>query len=355
MKTILVSLISDQTIPNLQFIKEKQVDEYIFLTTKEMKHKGTLQWLYDASKINIDKCTSIVVEPYSYDNIEAELSKVVNDEDHYIINLTGGTKIMSLAVNDFFKDINSEMFYLTGTNEYIKIFPGRTKPTFALQTKITLEEYLTAYGFMVKSKSIAVKPIDTTIKILNYFLNHITKDDYMILETLRVNHRGSKLNAIETVSGLKELLNRFEFECNKPNCLDKYEIKYLTGEWLEEYVYYSVKEKYELTDDEIGMGWQIQKNQVPNEFDVLFIKNNQLNTIECKSSIYTDIDEKKTIIGETIYKSDSLKNKFGLFVSTSILTVSDLKNVKPNELNRADASMIKVIGKEAFVNHSIAI
>jgi hypothetical protein len=29
------------------------------------------------------------VEPYSYDNIEAELSKVVNDEDHYIINLTG--------------------------------------------------------------------------------------------------------------------------------------------------------------------------------------------------------------------------------------------------------------------------
>jgi hypothetical protein len=73
------------------------------------------------------------VEPYSYDNIEAELSKVVNDEDHYIINLTGN-KIMSLAVNDFFKDINSEMFYLTGTNEYIKIFL-KTKPIFCITNK----------------------------------------------------------------------------------------------------------------------------------------------------------------------------------------------------------------------------
>jgi hypothetical protein len=334
MKTILVSLISDQTIPNLQFIKEKQVDEYIFLTTTAMNNKGTLQWLYDASKIDPEKCSSIIVEPYSYDNIEAELSKVVNDEDHYIINLTGGTKIMSLAVNDFFKDINSEMFYLTGTNEYIKIFPGKTKPIFVLQTKITLEEYLTAYGFEVKSKSVTLKPI---------------------LEVLRLNYRGKKLNDIQTVSGLKELLDRFEFDCNQPNTLDKNETKYLTGEWLEEYVFHIVKEKYSLTEDEIGMGWIIQKAQVTNEFDVLFIKNNQLNTIECKSSIYTDIDEKKTIIGETIYKSDSLKNKFGLFVSTSILTASDLKNVKSNELNRADASRIKVIGKEAFTNNSIAI
>jgi hypothetical protein len=32
-----------------------------------------------------------------------------------------------------------------------------------------------------------------------------------------------------------------------------------------------------------------------------------------------------------------------------------LKNVKSNELNRADASRIKVIGKEAFTNNSIAI
>jgi hypothetical protein len=49
MKTILVSLISDQTIPNLQFIKEKQVDEYIFLTTKVMIKQGDLQYS-DASK-----------------------------------------------------------------------------------------------------------------------------------------------------------------------------------------------------------------------------------------------------------------------------------------------------------------
>jgi hypothetical protein len=38
-------------ITNLQFIKEKQVDEYIF-DNQSNDNKGTLQWLYDASKID---------------------------------------------------------------------------------------------------------------------------------------------------------------------------------------------------------------------------------------------------------------------------------------------------------------
>ena len=45
MKTILVSLISDQTIPNVQFIKEKIVDEYLFISSEAMEKKGILNWI----------------------------------------------------------------------------------------------------------------------------------------------------------------------------------------------------------------------------------------------------------------------------------------------------------------------
>jgi uncharacterized protein YuzE len=358
MKTILVSLISDQTIPNLQLIKEKNVDGYLFVSTEAMNKKGTLEWLLLASKIDETKPVTVInVNAFSYDDIEAQLSAAVNDEDHYIVNLTGGTKIMSLAVNDFFKDINAEMYYLTGANDYIKIFPGRTKPTFELQTKITLEEYLVAYGFSIGAKSTPIKPIVTTKNILDYFLDKITKEDFLVLENVRVNFRSKKkkINDLEKIAGLKELMERLQFDFVTPNCLNENEVKYLTGEWLEEYVYHVVKEKYNLSDDQIGMGWFIEKETVKNEFDVLYIQNNQIKTIECKTSIYLDLEEKRTIIGETIYKSDSLKNKFGLFASTTILTASDLKNVKQNDLNRADANRIKVLGKEVFQNNSINI
>jgi hypothetical protein len=37
MANILVSLISDQAIPNLEMIKEKPVDAYLFILTEQMK------------------------------------------------------------------------------------------------------------------------------------------------------------------------------------------------------------------------------------------------------------------------------------------------------------------------------
>jgi hypothetical protein len=79
-----------------------------------------------------------------------------------------------------------------------------------------------------------------------------------------------------------------------------------------------------------------------------------LHILECKSSIYTNIDNTKNLISETIYKADSLRNKFGLFANTAIVTVSDLSSEKlESHLNRANASKVKVKGKQDFIDGTV--
>ena len=359
MSTVLVSLISNQTIPNLQFIKEKKADHYLFISTHKMETDGVTKWLLDTSKLRADQHTTITVDALSYDAIIKALGEAVDDDNLYIVNLTGGTKIMSLAVNDFFKNINSEMYYLTGRNKYIKIFPGRTKPVLDLKSTINLEEYLNAYGFQVSSKSDAIKPLHETKCLLDYYLNEITEVDYEILGRIRNKFRSKKkgISDLSKEPEIESLLSRFNFKCNIANKLDKNEVKYLTGEWLEEYVYLTLKEQEQIEDEFIGMGWIVDKDfggKLPsNEFDVLFIKNNALHILECKSSIFIDLEEKRNIVSETLYKSDSLRNGMGLFANTAILTLSSLQNPKLKDpLNRAKASKVAVMGKEGFVNET---
>ena len=93
------------------------------------------------------------------------------------------------------------------------------------------------------------------------------------------------------------------------------------------------------------------KNGIPNEFDILYIIEDQLNIIECKTFIWKDSEETQTIIGETIYKADSLKNKLGLFAKTSIVTLSDLSSSRLKEhLQRAKENRVAVYGKADLLN-----
>lgn len=355
MKTILVSLISEQTIPNLQFIKENKVDGYVFVSTDSMNKRGILNGLLSTAKIDTDSenVKIITVNAFSYDDITQKLSDVVNDEDKYLVNLTGGTKIMSLAVNDFFKEINAELYYLTGANEYIKLFPGRNKPVFELESQISLEEYLNAYGFEVVNKGTLLHDKETAQKLFSYFIqNFPNPEDVNVLDKLRPLRDNKKVERNEIVE-LDRFLEKIQYKTIDGN-FTKYDVRYLTGDWLEEYVYYIIKEGKNISEKQIGTGWILRKDNTNNEFDVVYLENNSLKIIECKTSIFMDLEEKKTFIGETIYKADSLRNKLGLFTKTHIVTLSktgpenEISGSLKTNLKRADASKVTVIGKESM-------
>lgn len=356
MTTTLVSLISDQTIPNIQFIKEKKADNYLFISTDSMEKKGVASWIIDSLNIPIEICQVIVVNPFNYDSIIQETEKAINDENLYLVNLTGGTKLMSLAINDLFRNLNAELYYLSGNGSYTKLFPGRSKQSYPLTQKLSLEVYLKSYGFKIKSISEPVLPFEIAERIYHYYLNSFSKEHDVVPLTYLFSKRGKNISDLTECESLIPFLNRLNYLPQEENFLSKLETKFLTGDWFEEFFFHLLKQQNSSNISSIGTGWVIEKNGIPNEFDIVYIHKDNLRIIECKTFIWANSEETKSIIGETIYKSDSLKNKLGLFAKTSIVTLSELSSPKLKEhLNRAIDSKISVYGKQDLLHLSETI
>lgn len=389
-KTLLVSLLSDQTIPNVQIIKEfkNQVTDYLFITTKDMENKGVRRWVESTCEI---EGKAVEVNQYSFDDIENQFRNFTfTDYDKVIVNITGGTKVMSIEAFDFFKQLNAKLYYVTNDNKLIQISSKESNHVKSFSQDITLKEYLTAYGFSVSLSEPSGFTFEETKRLYENY-NKINLNDYTdALKVLHVNRdKNVKGDKFETI---KPFLNAVGFNPNEAGLLTKNETKYLTGGWFEEYIGYCIKQELGLKDDNIMIGAVITKelpqkvkNDVKemlcndpnlkgisssNEMDVMFMYNGTFYSIECKTSLIAYkqqvnskgelVDKPYNILGETIYKSDSLKGRFGLYPKTSIITLTDFKEyckgtsdgdhknkIREMEefINRANLSGIKLVDK----------
>ena len=389
-RTLLVSLVSDQTIPNVQLIKQlnDQATDYFFVTTKGMENKGTRQWIENACGISGD---IVEVEQFSFSDMEQKLSDYdFEDYDKIIVNLTGGTKTMTLVAYEFFKNIGAEIYYVTGdNNEYIKIFPVKRNNVSTFSNSATLEEYLTAYGFSINPSPLSGISFEQSEKIFKAYCT-INIMDYADAIRLINSKRGKTLKE-DDYNKISDFLHVIEYVPITARCLSKEETKYLSGDWFEEYVGLRIKKELGLSDNDIFVSTELEKSlsqkvkndaqsllgevsevesNNKNEMDVMFMYNNKFYSIECKSSIVAYrtvqrngaiIERPYNILGETIYKSDSLARRFGLFANTAIFTLTDfVEYCKDDDLgrhknkvremegiiNRANLSNIKLIDKK---------
>ena len=398
-RTLLVSLVSDQTIPNVQLIKQlrEQVTDYFFITTKGMENKGTRTWIEKASQIAGEK---IEVEEFSFTDISKKLSGCDFEiYDKIIVNLTGGTKIMTLVAYDFFKNIGADIYYVTGhNNELIKLFPVKKNNISTFSNSTTLEEYLLSYGFSIKKSELSGIPFEQSEKLFNSFCKVNMTEHVDAIKLINANRKkGVKKNDFDKVS---VFLNKIDYVPEKAGSLSKKETKYLSGDWFEEYIGLRIKKELNLADNDIfistelkkAMSQKVKNNALEllgemseqesekdfiNEMDVMFMYNNKFYSIECKSSIIAFktiqksgefVEKPYNLLGETIYKSDSLARRFGLFANTTILTLTDFaeycqsddsgehnNKIKEMEtiINRANLSNIKLIDKTLLASNDL--
>lgn len=370
-KKVLVSLVSKQTIPNVELIKEYREQEVRFLFISTEKMKDRMSWILDACKI--DQFDLLIVNPYNQDDILEKLDSYNFENNDIILNVTCGTKIMSLVIYEYFKNIGGvTIYYLTGHNkQYLKLFPNRGDSSFTLSKNLTLDEYLTAYGFEYNDTK-PFKDLNMASRVFD-FSKSLSNDEYkQIFEQIRLYRDKNML--IENKQVL-EFVKHIQYENIEK--LNKQDTKYLSGEWFEEYVYYKIKEELGLDCSEIATGVNIKKEgdkngkkDVENELDVIFVFENKLYIIECKTSIIDNrmisrlrnghqVEELKEInlLSEIIYKSDSLRNNFGLFANTSIITMEEIKDENGNykqryksNSERAAMSNIKIISRKDLIN-----
>lgn len=386
MKTLLVSLVSDQTIPNVQLIKEfPYISDYLFVTTIGMEKKGVRKWI--VKTCGLENTREISVDEFSFEDITNKLDEQ-NFElyDKIIVNITGGTKIMTLAAYEFFKQAGVQsIYYITGKDdECLKLFPKSKIKKNVLQNKVTINEYLNAYGFEVKNAEKCSISFDQTERIFNSFCEMDIYKEFQEAYKFLFSKRGKSVKKDEYII-VEELLNGIGYTPVVSNSLNKAEVKYLTGDWFEEYIGNRIKNELNLDDSQLLIGSEIfkeiplksknnisfllnsddtQKDSSGNEIDVMFVYQNQFYSIECKTSIIdirqipkidgTISDKEVNILGETIYKSDSLKNRFGLFAKTTIITLTDFKKYihdeHVGEMNNKIRQMKELIGRANLSN-----
>lgn len=359
-RTILVSLISDQAIPNVLFIRDQpQADHYLFISTGKMEKKMIVANIIKACPNHIHSASTIVVEEDNLEDITTKLSSSANDvTGEYVVNLTGGTKVMSLGVFEYFsKSEKNRIYYLPlGKNKIFQLFPKNSD--FELNFRIGLEDYLIANGVIPETtsfvtKNILSRPEEDTFNLYLKFSsesNHLLK---LASEHFRVYRGDKKMKKITLNSEEKWYLQPFlnaGFSTKEGSEISRNEIKYCTGDWFEEYVYTLVKSIKGKPDTDIGFSVVLTRDNVKNEFDVIFTHNNALYVIECKTDVANEEGKFAELFSNTLYKAGSLRKDFGLFVKFYVFAINDFTPLSQEKKDRARVLDINLVGTEVLNN-----
>lgn len=304
MKKVLVSILSDHLVPNYLFIKEMrgQYNELLFIGTPYTESKAIATHLENALENRKSNIKKVILESDQYQEGVQSLENISLPNDvQYIVNLTGGTKIMSLIVYDFFRKLNSSFFYIPiGKNTYCNI---EEENMHALQYRISLREYFTLYGLHYECDNALLKEAKTTFQ----FFEKQKKQKFYLSGEIKKSHQA------ETAT-------------------DK---KYYAGEWFEEYTYLRIKKELNLREQDIAMSLKIYREDAQNndnEIDVAFMYENTLYIIECKVSMLGYGKKPQQTIEEFLYKLAAISKDFGLIVRPYIFTLHKMEELPDGSL-----------------------
>jgi hypothetical protein len=346
MAKILISLVGDQTAPNLFIIRDERfrdIDRYIFVTTVEMEERRRLDHLLAAAGIPPERYVRALVTADDMQAIFREMDALrLDPADEYFLNLTSGTKIMSVGLFAYFTQghFNVRIFYVpVRKNAYRQIYPETGAEERALSYRIGLEEYLTSYGIRIEPEGAESRlriPPAFTLQVFGHFLDedrlftNRQQPFRYFANALRDRFNRAQGEFIDwaDIPGLGDFLAEIGFPFSRAGCLDAREARFLTGGWLEEWVSDNIRSRLNLNDEAVGVSVRIQPSSLPgkfgkNEFDVMFIYRNALYVVECKTGLGKGYREVKSVFEQSLYRLAALRADFGMNVHTCLLTLSD--------------------------------
>jgi len=354
---ILLCLLSDQHVPNLLVVHSVKPDRLVLIETKGMNIKKAVDNFLNALKLggldySNDKHEILKVEKENsmneiQDKIKECYEKRASNE--WIINLTGGTKPMVLGAFNFFKDKNVKMLYLAAANQKEILNLLEDKKEMEITHKTSVSEFLAGYGFEAKVGDTAwEKRGKKWFDFSKYIVLHC--EDKEIIDYLakfsneKAQEKGMQLKnePLHDIKFSEYMRNLFGIEM-KGNMvtgnLDKHMCKFLAGRWLEVFLYNILnkyKEKLGIWDVHIELSIFANKNKLPNELDITFMKDQMLYLVECKTG--GQLHDKEV---NALYKTEAIKKQFGalkvksIFATTSDNIIDDKKNIKEHIQNRA--------------------
>lgn len=359
-KQLLVFLVSEQTIPNVQFLKwylasEKADSEtdLLLVSTDKMENSKVSDKILDAAE-KFERSYKdpyvVTVKEYDIKDIRLQLDGFIssNHYDSIAANITGGTKIMSLAVYQCISRINGTIYYkpMEGT-ALLELYPEIKSIDY--DVNLTFDEYLSALGFEYETnpkQCCGNYDFNRTL-----YKNCLKKhgDGMRALTALNIKNEDGTFNLMKMkeskgssfsdsdVCHAEEIVTY----CRKdPSRLSVDFMKYIMGGWFEELVYQHIKNKFDIPDTHITYNMKVNNkySDLPNEFDVVYLYEDVLNVIECKAYLQPGGNNSKT---ETAFnKLNAIKSSLGSNAKLHFYTTSKITGA-PRK--KADTLKIEIV------------
>lgn len=311
---ILLCLLSDQHVPNLLSVHHFKPDRLVLVESPQMHGKRVAQHLIAALRRGgLDYEKRHEVEPVAAeDNLEVvghALRRAFGrhaDAD-WIVNLSGGTKPMSIATYEFFKAVGARLVYVNvrQPNELIGL-DGR--PTESCTYRPSVNEFLAGYGFEPGkderkiqegedfarrtwecARQIAAGCPSQGILCFGDLQNREIKKRWDAARRKGFQpgpeHWGDNLPS-EVLDAIAQTFGLTIDQGVPAGRLDKYAVEFLTGGWLEVFLWGILNRHAEA----LGI-WDVHLNlefgkigiDTKSEFDVAFMHQYRLAVVECKS------------------------------------------------------------------------
>lgn len=370
-------LVSEQAAANLLPILDKDFrpKEVVLLVSSKMVNKG--EYLENVIKQQCIKVTVVNIgDAYSIDEMDSKMTEIITRYEcsNVALNVTGGTKLMAIVAINLFNCIAKPVFYVdTSTNKIIFINEkGKSKE---LNTRIKIETYLQAYGNSIigrKESEVDISNYETSEKFQFSEEVLLERDKYENCIGLlngyatEARNHGNKiqLNGKNTVfvQFLKDLSNKGLVKFENPNIdfIDSEHRRFLNGEWLELYTYSKIEQirRSSKKIQDVALGLEVgnslykpkdkQNSGKHNEFDVVFMANNIMHIIECKTTKIKDNEDSNNYL----YKLQALKDYGGLYTKKCLISYH---KVSESIKNRAKDLRIEIIEGNDLrnINHRI--
>lgn len=329
--TVQVLLVSAQPTPNLTPAIDPRTrpDAVVLVVSPAMREQAG--WLEDTLKPRgIRVARWEIDDPWDIVQVrERLLALAVEYEDsELVLNATGGTKPMSIAAYEVFRDLELPIFYVhPGNDHLVWMYPWERKG-FDLADRLKLPAFLQAHGAKVDG-DVERSGIPAALRELGEGLVRDVQRLERPLATL--NWLASRADGSLTVTlerrqlddrPLEQLLHSFvdagaaRLRGSELQFANEDARFFANGGWLEEYVFGVIQglrgDLKQIQD--LARGLEVVRGDGPrpvrNELDVAFLADNRLHVIECKTKRFKGSSADGPG-AETLYKLDTLAPLLG--------------------------------------------
>ena len=324
---ILISLLSDHIIPSYLYIKEAkdEFDQMVFITTEHTEKMGIGVHLENTLSLPPNSVRRVMVSNENYAEILAQLEAAkFGDGNQYIVNETGGTKAMSIALFHFFSQRGAKFVYIPiGTNSY---FTFGSKEEHPIKYRMNLKEYLSLYGLRYECDNSLI------------YDEKYTRDE--VFAELKSRHF--------------HVLDDMRYSQQLPEAEER---RYWGGAWFEEYIYRRIVRERQLPEDCVGKSVKIYRkemvqpndNKNDNEIDVMYVEKNQLYIIECKVTMFGFGNNAQGTVEGFLYKLAAIAKDLGLRVNSYLFTCHQMHKFSDASLENI-AKRCRILGVRGIIS-----